>query len=157
MILSATGHRPEKLGGYGPDVYERLLAFAMQQLRSLGPEVVISGMALGWDTAIAEAAVLLDIPFHAYLPFPSQPSRWPPASRRLHAGLVAAAAHVEVCAEDPYAAWKMSNRNHCMVEAADTVLALYDGSPGGTANCVEYARSKGKPVVNAWSEWTKWK
>lgn len=154
MILSATGHRPDKLGGYGPGVYERLLALAMSSLTRLQPDEVISGMALGWDTAVAEAAYLLDIPFHAYLPFQSQACKWPRDAQRLHQGLCKVAASVVVCSDDPYAGWKMQVRNDCMEAASDEILALYNGdAKGGTYNAVQNAQRKGKVIHNVWKEW----
>lgn len=154
MILAGTGHRPEKLGGYGEEVYDDLFAFARLHLSVLQPTRVISGMALGWDTALAEAAVTLDIPLYAYVPFQSQASRWAAPAQRLHRNLLAAAAHVEMCEDDPYAAWKLEHRNRCMVDDCDKVLALYDGEPtGGTANCIRYATKVGRPIINLWSGW----
>ena len=38
-------------------------------------------------------------------------------------------------------------RNEFMVDAADVLAAFFDGSPGGTANCVRYANKVGKKVV----------
>jgi uncharacterized phage-like protein YoqJ len=38
-------------------------------------------------------------------------------------------------------------RNEFMVDAADVLAAFFDGSPGGTANCVLYASKVGKKVV----------
>lgn len=154
MILSATGHRPEKLGGYGRPAYDRLFSFAMVVLQRLQPEEVISGMALGWDTAVAEAAYILGIPFHAYLPFPSQASTWPRDSQKLHSNLCAVASSIVTCSQDPYAGWKMSVRNDCMEAASDEILALYNGDPtGGTANAVRHALKVGKTVHNVWNEW----
>lgn len=51
MIICATGHRPNKLGGYGRDVYARLVKLAYDYLAVQKPDAVISGMALGWDQA----------------------------------------------------------------------------------------------------------
>lgn len=55
MIVAGTGHRPNKLGGYGDDVFERLVALARTYLWHMEPWHVISGMALGWDQALAQA------------------------------------------------------------------------------------------------------
>jgi len=55
MILAVTGHRPEKLGGYGPAVAERLFNLASSELQGLRPEYVLTGMAIGWDQAVADA------------------------------------------------------------------------------------------------------
>ncbi len=40
----------------------------------------------------------------------------------------------------------MQVRNEYMVDRADLVLALWNGTPGGTGNCVRYARTRGVPV-----------
>ena len=34
----------------------------------------------------------------------------------------------------------------------DLVLAFWDGSSGGTGNCVRYAGKVGKPIENLWFE-----
>jgi predicted Rossmann fold nucleotide-binding protein DprA/Smf involved in DNA uptake len=62
MILAFTGHRPSKLGGYGSDVDLKLTRLATKVLDDLKPEQVISGMALGWDQAVAFAAIRAKIP-----------------------------------------------------------------------------------------------
>jgi uncharacterized phage-like protein YoqJ len=49
----------------------------------------------------------------------------------------------------------MQTRNKWMVDHSDMVLSLWDGSAGGTANCIEYARHVDKPVVNIWDDWKK--
>ena len=38
-------------------------------------------------------------------------------------------------------------RNEFMVDAADVLAAFFDGSQGGTANCVRYAQRVGKKIV----------
>ena len=46
----------------------------------------------------------------------------------------------------PYHSALMTRRNNYMVDNADGVLAVWEGIPGGTANCVEYAQSINKTV-----------
>lgn len=55
MILAVTGHRPNKLGGYSKQAYRKLVKIAEVNLKKLNPDKVISGMALGWDQALAQA------------------------------------------------------------------------------------------------------
>jgi len=69
-----------------------------------------------------------------------------------HMLLKRAARIVHVC-EPGYAAWKMQRRNEAMVDACTHVLALWDGSSGGTENCVKYAEKKRKPIINLWAIW----
>lgn len=34
-----------------------------------------------------------------------------------------------------------------MVDRCDRLIAVWDGSNGGTGNCVKYAKEVGKPIV----------
>ena len=154
MILAATGHRPHALGGYGPEVHARLLRLARSTLETAPtPDAVISGMALGWDTAWAVAALDLGIPLIAAVPFDGQERRWPEQARRQHRSILSRAARVHIVAPGGYAAWKLERRNAWMVDHADRIVALWSGAPGGTARCVAYARRTGKPVDNIWERW----
>lgn len=47
-----------------------------------------------------------------------------------------------------YAAWKMQKRNEWMVNNCDILLAIWDGTNGGTKNCIDYAISKGMTFEN---------
>jgi len=150
MILFGTGHRPNKLGGYGPWRDNPLMRALLDELRTwltaLGPTKVISGMAQGFDWAFAVAAYDVGIPFIAAVPCDGQSSPWPKEARAKYDRLLSLAAEVVVVSPGPYAPWKMQRRNEWMVTRGDRGLACWDGSPGGTANCIAYARSVGKPV-----------
>lgn len=151
MILAVTGHRPPKLGGYSRDVEEQLLGTAMKCLKQLKPDHVITGMALGWDQAIARAAVNLNITFTAAIPFRGQESKWPQQSKSAYHDLIIKAGHVFVVSTGKYSPAVMMARNHWMVDKANCVLSLWDGQDdGGTAECVRYARVCDKPIYNAW-------
>jgi nucleoside 2-deoxyribosyltransferase len=41
----------------------------------------------------------------------------------------------------------MQDRNIWMVDHCDALIAVWDGTSGGTANCVGYAKRVGKPIV----------
>lgn len=155
MIVAGTGHRPNKLGGYSDSVAAGLQHCALQWLRLKEDDVtcVISGMALGWDQALASAAYSLGIPFHAYIPFEGQEKMWPRKSQDYFKWLLSRASNVVYTSDPEYAPWKMQHRNEKMVDACDRVLALWDGSSGGTGNCVAYANKVGKPVTNLWEQY----
>ena len=155
MILAGTGHRPDKLGGYADDVRLRLEAFAETQLVALRPERVISGMALGWDQALAVAAVTLGIPLIAAVPFAEQAAAWPEGSQLRYRNLLAEAAEVHTICPPGYAGWKMQQRNNWMVIKSDVLLALWNGTSGGTANCVSYDKKNERKIVNVWDEWER--
>lgn len=164
MILAVTGHRPERLvigqrDAYQPDVSLALRQFALQELRKFqghgnGVELVITGMSIGWDQAVAEAAFDLKVPFAAYVPFSGQADVWNSESRDRYDRLLDRASSIVACSEGPYGSWKFVRRNNMMVDHADHLLALYDGSGRGrTAQCVAYANQRLKPVTNVWDSW----
>ena len=41
----------------------------------------------------------------------------------------------------------MQKRNEYMVDKCDILLAVWDGSAGGTNNCVKYARKLDKEII----------
>jgi uncharacterized phage-like protein YoqJ len=153
IVLAGTGHRPDKLGGYSDEVFRRLVRLAKTRLEVIKPQVVISGMALGWDQALAVAALDMKIITHAYVPFQGQEKMWPLESRLRYFEILKQVNQVEYICDGGYAGWKMSKRNEAMVDSCHLVLALWNGSPGGTANCMAYARLRGKSILNAWSDW----
>lgn len=155
MILSFAGHRPDKLGGYGEAAHHKLVLIAHRFLaQTIDLEKVISGMALGWDQAVAEVAIDLKIPVIAAIPFDGQQRRWPQHEQDWYARLLEQCAERHVVSPGVYATWKMFKRNEWMVDNSDALVALWDGSSGGTANCVNYAIRRHKPWTNLWKYWT---
>jgi len=149
MIVAISGHRPNKLGGYNlPNpTYIKVCRAIDKQLRELKPSKVISGMALGIDQWTANIAIKLGIPFIAAIPFEGQEKKWPESSQKIFHKLLSKAADIVYVSPPGYSASKMQIRNQWMVDQCDTVLAVYDGSGGGTGNCIEYARSVGKKII----------
>lgn len=154
ITLAATGHRPDRLeGGHSPMTRRALGALAVEHLHYNRPDHVLTGMALGWDQAVAAACVILEIPFTAAVPFKDQPLKWARDCRERYDLLLGHAAAVEVVSLYPGdRAFEL--RNRWMVDNCTQVAALWDGDPtGGTARCVRYARQKHRPVVNLWPLW----
>lgn len=149
MILAATGHRPPALLGYSDEAFATYVTVARGAIREHDPEVVISGMAQGWDMAIAEAALELDTPLHAYVAFPGVDRKWYPRDRRRFKRLCEAAAKIVVVSEGKFTNWKMQARNEAMVDACDAMAACWNGKQhGGTWNCLKYASERGVPWKN---------
>jgi uncharacterized phage-like protein YoqJ len=156
LIVAATGHRPDKLGGYTVAARGRLVAFAESVIPRYAPSEFISGMALGWDTACALACLSLGIPLVAAVPFEGQESKWPEDSQRVYRWILSRAARVEIVCPGAYGSYKMQARNQWMVDRCDKILALWDGSNGGTANCINYADRTRKLYGNPYHEWLRW-
>jgi uncharacterized phage-like protein YoqJ len=154
MIVAVTSHRPDKLGtdhysGYASEnplrawVKDRLRT----HLRQLRPLYGITGMALGGDQDFAEVCIELKIPFIAAVPFIGQERQWPTQSRERYRELLAQAYAVEIVCAGGYERWKMLARNQWMVDHCNVLLAVFDGSAGGTASTVLYANSVQREVL----------
>ena len=156
MIIAGTGHRPNKLGGYDDGTFNRLTELAMNFLKE-NPEydTVVSGMALGWDMALALATLLLKRKLIASVPFKGQESKWPDITQERYKKLLSRASQVVIVSKGSYSAEKMQVRNEWMVDHADAILALWDGSRGGTYNCIQYAKKKNKKIINLWNDYNK--
>lgn len=153
MILSATGHRPPRLGGYDNWMYDNLLKFATRQLEFFKPKLIYVGMALGWDTAVAKAAYTLDIPYIACIPNTQQSSKWVSEDQEIYHFLLRHAKEFYIASAE-YSTISYFVRDRYMVDNSDSVLALFDGTEkGGTWQTVKYALEKEKIVFNVWDDW----
>ncbi len=150
MILSVTGHRPDKLGSYKiPNpIYNYITSELRSVLLELKPEKVLTGMALGFDQYVAEMCVELSIPFVACVPFAGQERVWPQASKDKYNDLLKKACEVVVVSEGGYSPKKMQIRNEYMTNRCDCLVACYNGDlSGGTYNCIKHAESIGKKII----------
>lgn len=148
MIVAVTGHRPDKLGGwYQPNpVYNFVVQGLHAAFTELKPSYVITGMALGVDQWAAEVCLNMGIPYVAAIPFEGQDSIWPPHARAKYAYLMKSANAAYVISPGPFEPKKMQLRNEWMVRECQTLVAVWDGSNGGTSNCVGFAQSIGRPI-----------
>lgn len=153
-VLGVTGHRPAKLGGYGENIMLLLYQFGKRKLEELDPNMVITGMALGWDQVIAQVCIDIDIPFTAAIPCLNQDKMWPDGSKDYYKKLLNKAEEIQIVTPGPYAAWKMNKRNEYIVDLSDHMLSLWDGTKaGGTYHCINYAQLKSVTVDNVWDDW----
>jgi uncharacterized phage-like protein YoqJ len=86
MIIAGTGHRPSKLGGFiiPNPTFNYICKTAELILIQENPTKIITGMALGYDTWLAQIAYKLKIPFIAAIPFIGQESIWPKESQVIY-------------------------------------------------------------------------
>lgn len=151
MILGVTGHRPDKLGNeydyIGP--YSTFIRNEIKKHLTLElPNSAISGMAVGVDTIFAEEVLKLKIKLIAAIPFKGQEKCWPKKAQDkyweiLNNPLVAT---VIVC-DGGYAAWKMQKRNEFLVDASNKLIAVWNGTKGGTRNTINFAKSVNKTII----------
>lgn len=141
MIVAFTGHRPSKLIGRVSEVSGAIHAFLLETR----PDEVISGMAEGVDQIAAAWCRILRIPWRAAVPFPGQESRWTERARENYHKLILDARDI-VLVDEEYHPWSFQKRNEYMVDHCDLLVAVWDGSDGGTGNCIRYARRVGREV-----------
>ena len=104
-------------------------------------------MAQGVDQIAAEVAMDLFFDVVAAVPFEGQETLWPEPAQIKYWELLLKCVDVREICEPGYAAWKMMKRNQWMVDNCDVLIAVWDGSSGGTKNCVDYATSKEKTII----------
>jgi uncharacterized phage-like protein YoqJ len=160
MLIAGTGHRPNKLGGYENKSSVELFATVILKQKKIfieDPSYIISGMALGWDQALCVAAISLNIPFEAAIPFKGQDKMWPQSSRDFYEYLLSKAHKITYVGTPGYSTKKMNDRNIYMVDQVKlhngAMLTLWDGSKGGTYNCIQYAIKQSVLIHHAWSYW----
>lgn len=159
-----TGHRPEKLP-WGKDetdprclALKRRLRDAVLSAYEDGMRHFICGMARGCDLYFAEIVLELrrdrpDITLEAAIPWPGQSDGWERASReRWHQ--ILAVCDLETMVQRSYDPGCLLRRNRYMVDHSSLVIAVYDGSPGGTYRTLEYAVRQKVPFVELHPEAT---
>ena len=144
-----TGHRPRKLPFGSDETDERcvklkntLYAKARELIENEGVTKFISGLALGVDTFAAEAVLLLkeefpEIILEAAIPCEDQPAFWKTSDRTRYYKI----------AERCDISTVLQKRNRYMVDNSDIVIAVWDGSSGGTELTVRYAEKTGKKIL----------
>ena len=151
MIISVTGHRDVEAEPGELVTFARLCVARMVQG---GVEEIITGMARGWDLAIAKAAFDLGVPYCAAVPFPSQARLWKFHDQRDWELAMSRAARVVTLgrfALDKY----FLQCNEWMVDHSHELWSFWRGSPGGTSHCTLYAERKGVRVVPLWEAWIR--
>ena len=149
MRIAVTGHRPNKLWGYDyhhPN-YIRLGSTLRNLLIKHDATLAISGMALGVDTIFALVALKLGTPLESAIPCQNMDKLWRPESKQLFNSILERATTVTLVTDKPYKPQYMQTRNEYMVDHCDLLIAVWDGTPGGTYNCIRYAKQVGKQII----------
>ncbi|SFQ95139.1 hypothetical protein SAMN04488564_10139 [Lentzea waywayandensis] len=149
--LAITGHR-----GLSAELEARIDEMIRASVAEHGDVVGVSCLADGADAVFAQAVLDVGGALVAVLPASKYRETLPEDYRSVYDALLARAAKVvqlEYVTPDPHAYMEAGKR---MVDESDSLLAVWDGlpgrGPGGTADVVAYARSRGVPVTVLWPE-----
>lgn len=141
MKIALTGHRPADL----PKDETYLRGNLDKLYNSLCPDVVITGMADGFDLIGGCLALDHNIPVICAVPYWEHIKSNNPAYKRL----LNRAKEIVVVTPGPYHVYKLHKRNEWMVDNSDLVISAWNGKEsGGTFACMEYARKVDRALVN---------
>lgn len=149
MKIAITGHRPGKLYGYSfsDPQYTILKEKFKSILKKYDATTAYTGMALGTDTVFANAVLDLkkeglNIRLVSVLPCANQDKKWSQKDQKRYQEILQAADEVVQLSEEEYCPELMRIRNRWLVDHADMLIAVWDGSNSGTSNCIQYAIPK---------------
>lgn len=153
MICCFTGHRSYKLR-LNPQGKTRLKKKLFLLIKNLieekGVTTFYTGMAEGIDIWAAQCVIELkktyDLTLIAAIPFLGQEEKWSKADKELYHNVL------EKCDERIILSTRYYDRcllirNEYMVDRSDILLAVFNGSYGGTKYTVDYAAKKGLEII----------
>ena len=151
MIAASIGVDPSRMGNFGGDISTRLIGLAMRALREHDVSMALTSLQPGWNQAFATACIMLDIPYIAALPYDVSTENMTEDERDVFRAQLRQARsvipiHVQcaMCPDEQLQCW--------LIDTADIVIALWNGEPGCTADCVSMSHLKGKAVFNVWDD-----
>lgn len=144
--VAFTGHR-----SYRGEA-DNALSHALESLYARGFRTFLSGMAVGFDLAAADAVLALrrrcpDVRLVAVIPFRGQEHTFSPAERQ-HYREVLEAADASVVLAEAYHPGCFRARNDWLVAHAAWLVTWYDGSAGGTHYTVGRAVRAGRMLLH---------
>lgn len=144
--VAFTGHRT-----YGGTAGASLAA-AVERAFARGYRTFLSGMAMGFDLAAAEAVLAFRaehpcVRLVAVIPFRGQETRFPELEQARFRAVEAASDETVVLSE-VFHRGCYAVRNRYLVDNASLVVAWYDGSPGGTQYTLRRAFGRNCEVWN---------
>lgn len=138
---------------------------------------VVSGLALGIDTYSIHSVILLqlqleieypdiNIYYECAIPYKQQPNNWVSKSDvKRYYNYIQLAHQVTYVDElesykikglkpEVHNDLKLTKRNYYMVDKANIIVAVWNGSNGGTKNCIEYAKTQKVTIIrfNTWGK-----
>lgn len=140
-VIAVSGHRPEKI----PD-QEYCRGQIQKAFKSLQSSYIYVGMASGIDLLAGDVAIDLGIPYTAAKPWFGHKARKDDVA--LYNKVIHNAADIVAVSNTMSfpGKWIYGKRNEYMVDHAEMLLAVWDGTDGGTCNCIKYAMAQKQPI-----------
>lgn len=152
-----TGHRPNKLPWAFDEKDERCVALKTK-MHDIIESVILSGirhficgMAQGCDMYFCEQVIALrekytHISIEAAIPCETQSMRWSECMRNRYISLIEQCDY-ETLLQTAYTPDCMVKRNKYMVNHSSVLIAVFDGTFGGTMQTVNYAMKQKREII----------
>lgn len=152
-----TGHRPMKLPWRYDETSPACITLKekifdiLQALHSSGIRHFICGMASGCDFYFAEAVLKLkdeweDVTLEAAIPCETQTDGWNIEEKKRYLNILHQADY-ETLVQKEYTDGCMLKRNKYMIDNSSVLVAVFNGSIGGTQHTINYAKKKGLEIL----------
>ncbi len=143
MILGGSGHRVIL-----EEHYNHVYIETEKVIKELKPDKIISGLALGFDQLLAVIGFRNNIPVLGAIPFVGQESRWSERQKIIYQKIIEKCSETVIVSNGDYAVWKLMDRNKYIVDNSNVIISYFSGKPSGTSNCLNYAKSINKQIIN---------
>ena len=152
-VWCGTGHRIQDLPK-SKDFSKGKIQMLKDWFKVGRPKAIITGMAVGWDMYLAEAALEENLPYFAYVPFLGQERIWPKNEQEKYHHLLKNAYSTKIISPGEYTVSKMHIRNKAMLDDSSGVLTLWNPNKrfGGTYSTLKEAIKRGRTVINFWGD-----
>ncbi len=148
-----TGHRPEKLPGYGEqnsgllNMLRSMLYYRIYMAAQSGYEYFISGLARGVDLWAADSVIDIqkkfpNIKLICAKPYSEHGNTFK-GEDLWSLNNVLEKAHEIICVSNEYSRDCYKNRNQFMVDNSSCLIGVVDNFKSGTGQTIAYARKKG--------------
>lgn len=154
-----TGHRPPYLPDGGDEEkagmhrLKSLLDRTVLEAAASGVRTFLTGGAPGFDTIAAESVLALkadfpDVRLLLALPSHTQADEYPDALKARYERILREASAAYYASETSNAPAAMRRRNRFLVDHSDCCIAYFTQRGSGTSYTVNYAKKRGRYVVN---------
>lgn len=156
ITCAFTGKRPQNLPWKFNEEDERCklikekTKIEIENAVKKGYKNFITGMALGFDTYVAEILLELkqqyELKLICVIPCKTQDTLWSQKDKKRYHDILSKADYIH-CISETYTSWCMQKRNEYMVDNSSLLIALFDGKSGGTKNTIDYATNNGVETI----------
>lgn len=146
QTVAFTGHRRYDHS------FDDALRESIAALYADGYRIFLSGMAIGFDMAAAEAVLEFgeqhsDVELHCIIPFEGQELRFGKEQQERFRHICSRATRT-IALEPAYKPWAYTQRNDYLARHAAALICYYTGESGGTQYTVRQAAKLGLKIIN---------